>query len=113
LEQQNNHVSCYARNDRAFLLIPYEYEGVQHHFEPDYLVRLMNGMTLILEMKGEENEQDRAKYQAARRWIIALNNWGRLGRWDFALCRDPHLLPGIIVGIGRNQRSQVVVKNVD
>ena len=59
LEQQTDHVFSYVRNDRPFLLIPYEYEGVQHHYEPDYLVRLRNGKTLILEIKGEEDDQDR------------------------------------------------------
>ena len=69
LEMQTDHVFSYVRNDRPFLLIPYEYEGAQHHFEPDYVVRLRNGQTLILEMKGEEDDQDRQKYQAARRWV--------------------------------------------
>ncbi|MBI4594750.1 MAG: hypothetical protein HY730_00040 [Candidatus Tectomicrobia bacterium] len=93
LEQQTDHVFCYVRNDRPFLLIPYEFEGIQHHFEPDYIIRLKNGKTLILEIKGEENDQDRAKYQAARRWVTAINNWERLGAWSFAVCRDPALLP--------------------
>jgi type III restriction enzyme len=93
LEQQADHVFCYVRNDRPFLLIPYEYEGVQHHYEADYLVRLKNGRTLILEIKGEEDDQDRAKHQAAKRWVTAINNWGRLGTWDFAVCRDPALIP--------------------
>ncbi|OGG49846.1 MAG: hypothetical protein A3F84_15830 [Candidatus Handelsmanbacteria bacterium RIFCSPLOWO2_12_FULL_64_10] len=96
LERQTDHVFCYVRNDRPFLLIPYEYEGVQHHFEPDYLVRLKNGKTVVLEMKGEENDQDRAKHQAARRWVASVNNWGRLGVWDFAVCRDPQWLPRLI-----------------
>jgi len=93
LEQQTDHVFCYVRNDRPFLLIPYEYEGVQHHYEPDYLIRLKNGKMLILETKGEEDDQDRAKYQAARRWVTSVNNWGRLGVWDFSVCRDPALIP--------------------
>jgi len=96
LEQQRDHVFCYVRNDRPFLLIPYEYEGVQHHFEPDYLVRMKSGKTVVLEMKGEENDQDRAKYQAAHRWVAAVNNWGRLGVWDFVVCRDPQVLPRTI-----------------
>jgi type III restriction enzyme len=96
LEQQTDHAFCYVRNDRPFLLIPYEYEGAQHHYEPDYLVRLRNGKTLILEMKGEEDDQDRQKYQAARRWVMAVNNWGRLGAWDFAVCRDPQMLPKLL-----------------
>ena len=99
LEQQTDHVFCYARNDRPFLLVPYEYEGAQHHFEPDYLVRIRSGKTLVLEMKGEEDEQDRAKYQAARRWIRAVNSWGRLGVWDFAICRDPQGLPRLFAQV--------------
>lgn len=93
LEQQTDHIFCYVRNDRPFLLIPYEYEGVQHHYEPDYILRMKSGKTAVLEMKGEESDQDRAKHQAARRWITAVNNWGRLGVWDFLVCRDPQMLP--------------------
>lgn len=48
---------------------------------------------MILETKGEEDDQDRAKHQAARRWVTAINNWGRLGVWDFVVCRDPALIP--------------------
>jgi type III restriction enzyme len=93
LEQQIDHVFCYVRNVPAFLLIPYEYEGVDERYEPDYILRLMNGKTVVLEIKGEEDDRDRAKYQAARRWVSAVNNWGRLGVWDFLVCRDPHGLP--------------------
>ncbi|MCK9195498.1 MAG: hypothetical protein M0P16_00775 [Syntrophales bacterium] len=100
LEQQTDHVFCYVRNDRPFLLIPYEYEGAQHHFEPDYLVRLKNGRTLILEMKGEEDDQDRQKYQVARRWVAAVNHWGRLGTCDFKTCRDPQMPPRLLAAPG-------------
>jgi len=96
LEQQKDHVAFYVRNDRPFLLVPYEYEGVQHQYEPDYLVRLTNGKTLIIEVKGQEDDRDRAKHQAARRWITAVNNWGRLGEWSFAVCRDAKTLPRLL-----------------
>jgi type III restriction enzyme len=96
LEQQTDHVFGYARNERPFLLIPYEFEGVQHHFEPDYIVRLRDGKTLVIETKGQEDNQDRAKYQAATRWITAVNNWGRLGVWNFLVCRDPQQLAKLI-----------------
>ena len=46
LEQQTDHVMCYVRNDRPFLLMPYEYEGVARQYEPDYIVKLKNGKTL-------------------------------------------------------------------
>jgi type III restriction enzyme len=99
LEQQKDHVICYVRNDRPFLLMPYEYEGVARQYEPDYIVKLTNGKTLILEMKGEEDDQDKQKHQAAQRWITAVNNWGRLGTWEFVICHDPPLLPKMLADI--------------
>jgi type III restriction enzyme len=99
-------VFSYVRNGRPFLPIPYEYEGVPHHYEPDYLVRLKTGKTLILEVKGQEDDQTHAKHQAAQRWVSAVNNWGRLGQWDFFVCRDPQTLPGQVAAIeGTTDRS--------
>ena len=89
LEQAKDLVSFYARNDHLELSIPYEYFGIAHSYFPDFLVRLTNGLTLLLEIKGEEREMDRAKHQAARRWVSAVNHWGQLGIWAFHACRDP------------------------
>jgi type III restriction enzyme len=90
--EQSDVVAFYARNDHLEFTIPYEYLGVSHHYEPDFLVRLSNGITLILEIKGFEDDQDRAKHGAARRWVAAVNNWGQLGLWDFHVCKDPQIL---------------------
>ena len=49
-------------------------------------------LTVLLETKGMLTEEDKAKHEAARRWIAAVNNWGKLGRWAFHVCRDPQLL---------------------
>ncbi|HEY9086681.1 MAG TPA: DEAD/DEAH box helicase family protein [Anaerolineaceae bacterium] len=94
LEQAANQgvVSCYARNDQMGFTIPYEFLGGSHQYEPDFLVRLANGVTLIVEIKGLEDEQDRAKHEAANRWISAINNWGKLGTWGFHVNRDPQML---------------------
>ncbi|MBN1888796.1 MAG: DEAD/DEAH box helicase family protein [Thermoflexales bacterium] len=89
---KRNLVEFYARNDQLGLLIPYEYQAVSHHYEPDFLVRMKNGLTLILEIKGDEPEQARAKHEAAMRWVAAVNNWGQLGRWDFHVNRAPEAL---------------------
>jgi type III restriction enzyme len=80
---------CYAHNDHLEFNIPYELFGQNHVYEPDFLVRLMNGKTLIVEIKGQLHGDTDAKHQAARRWITAVNHWGRLGRWDFLVCREP------------------------
>jgi type III restriction enzyme len=90
--EQSEVVAYYARNDHLECTIPYEYLGVSHHYEPDYLVRLTDGTTLILEIKGYEDDQDKAKHAAAKRWVSAVNNWGQLGKWDFHLCKYPQVL---------------------
>jgi type III restriction enzyme len=47
-------VKWHARNDHLGLVIPYEFMGVSHDYEPDFLVRLVNDLTLLLEIKGYE-----------------------------------------------------------
>jgi type III restriction enzyme len=85
-------VECYARNDHLEFGIPYEFLGISHTYLPDYLVKLVNGTTLVLEVKGWEDEQDKAKHEAARRWVDAVNHWRQLGRWAFHVCKDPQML---------------------
>lgn len=85
-------VKFYARNDHLGLAIPYEYMDIAHSYEPDYLVRLANDTTLLLEVKGYEDNQTASKHDAARRWISAVNNWGQLGRWDLHVCLNPQML---------------------
>ncbi len=87
-------VRCYARNDEMGLVIPYEYQGVDHGYEPDFLVQRTDGLNVVLEVKGFEDDQDRAKHNAARRWVAAVNYWGEMGRWAFHVCRDPQQLGG-------------------
>ena len=90
--EQSKVVECYVRNDHLDLGIPYEHDGISRLYEPDFIVRLTNGVHLVLEVKGFEPDQVHAKHAAARRWVSAVNNWGELKKWDFHVCRDPQLL---------------------
>jgi len=99
LEQaaQRGLIRCYARNEGLGLSIPYEFLGVDHGYEPDFLVRMATpegepDFTLVLEVKGMEDNLTAAKHDGARRWVRAVNNWGRLGRWEFHVCRNPQVL---------------------
>jgi type III restriction enzyme len=94
--EQSDDVAFYARNDHLGLTIPYEYYDLDHSYEPDFLVRLTNGLTLVLEIKGEEDDRDRAKHEAAKRWVKAVNNWGQLGQWAFEVCRDPDAVDSVL-----------------
>jgi len=48
---------------------------------PDFLIRLTNGKTLMLEVKGEDSEQNRAKLAAMRACVDAVNGKGGFGGW--------------------------------
>lgn len=85
-------VERYVRNDHLGLLIPYEFQGVDHTYEPDFIVRLTTGLTVLLEVKGFEDAQTTAKHHAARRWVGAVNNAREHGEWRFHICRDPQTL---------------------
>jgi type III restriction enzyme len=79
----------YVRNDHLEFSIPYEFMGVSHSFFPDFIVKLMNGVNLIMEVKGQVDEKEKAKFEAAKRWCSAVNNWGKMGTWAFHVSRDP------------------------
>jgi type III restriction enzyme len=85
-------VFCYARNERLEFNIPYELYGNPHVYEPDFIVRLRNSVNVVTEIKGKQHEDTDAKHQAAKRWVSAVNHWGRLGEWDFLVCREPQRL---------------------
>ncbi len=80
------------KNDHLEFTIPYDYFDVSHVYYPDFIVRLSDGTNLVLEIKGQQTPQDNAKHQAASRWVSAVNRWGKLGRWTFAVCREPQTL---------------------
>jgi len=85
-------VDYFSPNDRRILTIPYEYLDVRHDYVPDFLVRVRGGRTVMLEIKGyggEVHHEDLvpAKNAAARKWVAALNNYGRFGQWAFEICR--------------------------
>jgi type III restriction enzyme len=84
--EQDPRVLAYAKNDRLFLEIPYRYLGRTLRYLPDFIVRLESGMTLLIEGKGRRDEKDDAKWTAARRWVAAVNSWGKLGTWAHTIC---------------------------
>lgn len=85
-------VCFYVRNDHLDFKIPYEFMGVSHLFHPDFIVRMRNGISLVLEVKGLIDEQQKAKFEAAKRWCRAVNHWGEMGQWKFHVSKDPNVL---------------------
>ena len=92
LEASKQVVECYVKNDHLEFVIPYEFLGASHAYYPDFIVRMHNGLNLILEVKGQQQPNDDAKHQAAQRWVSAVNRWGQLGEWQFSVCKNPQTL---------------------
>jgi len=74
-------VEAYAKNDHLGFQIYYMWGGAKRRYIPDFLIRLSNGKTLILEVKGEDSEQNRAKVAAMRAWVAGVNTKGGFGVW--------------------------------
>ena len=99
-------VRCYARNDRLEFNIPYELYGNPRVYEPDFIVRLADGLNVVVEVKGRPDADANAKHQAAKRWISAVNHWGQLGEWDFLVCRSPQSLAKEITALIETRRTR-------
>jgi hypothetical protein len=82
----HSNVRAWVKNHKLFLEIPYLYFGTTYRYRPDFVVRLDNGITVLLEGKGDPDEKDDAKATAARRWVEAVNTWGGLGIWVHHIC---------------------------
>ncbi len=82
--EKNPHVKAWAKNDHLGFEILYIFDGVVRKYVPDFLIRLDNGKTLILETKGQETRKDKEKRKALSEWISAVNNLGEYGEW----CND-------------------------
>ena len=63
--------------------------------KPDFFVRMnapSEEVTLILEITRLEDGQTKANRQMARRWFLAVNNWGKISRSMFHVCHNPQTL---------------------
>lgn len=93
---ESPRVRAWVKNHRLGFEVPYTFRGEPHAYTPDFLVELAGGEHLVIEVKGLEREQDRAKQVGMQRWIDAVNHWGRLGLWRFAKLHSPQDLGRVL-----------------
>jgi type III restriction enzyme len=86
--ERNEHVLAWTKNDHLGFSIFYIYHGIIHSYYPDFLVKLTNGKNLIIETKGQKDEQDIAKFKALASWCEGVTNSG-LGNWSCVMCENP------------------------
>jgi type III restriction enzyme len=78
-----------VKNDHLGFEITYSFRGVIHKFRPDYLVRLANGKMLVLEVKGQDDQQQQTKREFLAEWTRAVNGHGGFGTWAGDVSRYP------------------------
>ena len=92
LEFERNRIPnlvSWVKNDHLGFEIYYLWQGQSHTYYPDYIIKFEGNRHLILEVKGRTKEQDKAKWQAAKEWVGAVNTNGNFGAWEFKVLDDP------------------------
>lgn len=82
-------VTAWAKNDHLGFEIVYVFNGIVRKFRPDFLIRLTNGTTLVLEVKGRDSQQNQTKRKFLDEWVDAVNQHGGFGRWAADVSFDP------------------------
>ncbi|MCX8012708.1 MAG: hypothetical protein N3A02_00260, partial [Rectinema sp.] len=85
----DDFVEAWAKNDHLGCEIYYQYNGSVHKYRPDFIARLRNGDKILIEVKGQETDRDRAKRAAVEDWVRAVNREGSFGTWHHVTIRQP------------------------
>jgi type III restriction enzyme len=91
----HKRVVAFVKNQGLGFAIPYLHNDQQHSYVPDFIVRLDNGVHLILETKGHDDLEE-IKAQAAERWVSAVNAEGSYGEWIYLVARDMNAIPEML-----------------
>jgi type III restriction enzyme len=86
---RNYNVRAWVKNDHLGFEITYSFKGIIHKFRPDYLIKLTNGTTLVLEVKGMDDQQNQTKRVFLGEWVRAVNTHGGFGKWASDVSRHP------------------------
>ena len=89
-------VDAWVKNDHLGFEILYTYRGAVPQIRPDFLIRLTNGTTLILEVKGQDSPENKAKREYLEEWVRAVNTHGGFGDWAWNVSFSVDDLPGIL-----------------
>ena len=90
-------VQSFVKNDHLNFVVYYYFQGVVRRYFPDFIIKLKSGENLILETKGQDNEQNKtAKRAYLDEWCKAINHNGGFGIWSWAVSFDPNDLDQIL-----------------
>lgn len=93
---RNPQVAAWVKNDHLGFEISYTHKGLVRSFRPDYLVRLHSGKMLVLEVKGQDSQEQRTKREFLAEWANAVNGHGGFGAWASDVSYSPRDLPDVL-----------------
>ena len=94
--EKNSDVFSFAKNDHLGFGILYTHAGIPRYYYPDFLMKLTNGKTLVLEIKGQDSAEAQTKRATLSEWIEAVNSMKEYGEWHSAISFDVSDIDGII-----------------
>jgi len=99
--EQMPEVLAYVKNQNMGFTIPYEHQGVAHHYVPDFIAVLempdKNKLNLLIEVTGKKDDKKKMKVKTARElWVPAVNNFGKYGNWAVLEVQDIHETQNLI-----------------
>jgi len=89
-------VSAWVKNDHLGFEITYVFNGVVKKFRPDFLVKLVNELMLVLEVKGRDTQDNRTKREFLAEWVSGVSSHGGFGRWAADVSFNPDDLADIL-----------------
>ena len=106
---KNKNVEAWVKNDHLGFVILYNFKGVISKYFPDFIVKLKSDKHLILEVKGIDDEKNKAKRSYLGEWVKAINEQSGFGVWDCAVSYSPGDL-GVILSTTNEQKAGVIQK---
>ena len=106
---RNPSIDAWVKNDHLGFEVLYVYRGVVRKYRPDFLIRFKSGNILVLETKGQEDDQSRAKRRALEEWTQAVNQQGGFGCWSADGSTNPGDIKDILAKhVGKGANSKVL-----
>lgn len=87
--EKSDLVTSFVKNDHLGFAILYNHNGIIRKYYPDFLIRLANGDHLVLEVKGQDSQQEQTKREYLNEWIEAVNSQGGFGKWHSGISFEP------------------------
>ncbi len=104
--ERNSNVKSWVKNDHIGFGINYIYNGILHTYYPDFLICLNNGITLVLEIKGRDDDQNRTKRTFLKEWVEAVTEDGKFGVWTSDVAFSQSEVKGIIRQHSESDKAQ-------